>query len=159
MERTLEDLKLEADSLGIEYPKNIGVNKLQEKIDTFYDNESKSAVVAVEATDVEEPTEAEHKKAKSNARLYALAIIRAQEVANMKNVVIKITMVDRREASTATNVYLGTGDVAMNLPLDTWVEVPSIIAELAKDAKATVHMETDKGAVPKTVNKFVVEYK
>jgi hypothetical protein len=47
----------------------------------------------------------------------------------------------------------------MNIPLDTWVEVPRIIAMMADEARAITHMESDSGSVPKSVKKFVVEYK
>ena len=45
MEKTIEDLRLEADELGIQYPKNTGAAKLQTKIDEFYDAESEDSIV------------------------------------------------------------------------------------------------------------------
>lgn len=158
MEKTIEDLKLEADALGITYMKNIGADKLQAKIDAYYEADSKANTVVAEEK-IDEP-EVEEKKAKiETAKKSALEIIREQERANMESVIIKVTMVDKREASTATHAYFGTGDVAMNVPLDIFVEVPKIIARMAEDAKALVHMQTEHGAVPKMQKKYVVEYK
>lgn len=149
MEKTIEDLRLEADALGLTYSKNIGADKLQAKIDEFYENESKAATIAVEKT-VDERT---------TSKKDAMASIRELEKANMEAVVIKLTMVDKREASTATTAYFSNGDVAMSIPLDTWVEVPKIVAIMADEARCVIHIETDHGAVPKDTKKYVVEYK
>ena len=151
--KDIEDLKNEAEALGITYSANIGAAKLQAKIDAFYDADSAGHKVEVEATP------AEKKEIRANDEKSAMAIIKEQERANLESIVIKLTMVDRREASTATDAYFGNGDVAMNIPLDTWVEVPRIIALLADEARAITHMESDSGSVPKSVKKFVVEYK
>jgi|WetSurMetagenome_2_1015567.scaffolds.fasta_scaffold376890_2 hypothetical protein len=151
--KDIEDLKNEAEALGITYSANIGAAKLQAKIDAFYDADSAGHKVEVEATP------AEKKEIRANDEKSAMAIIKEQERANLESIVIKLTMVDRREASTATDAYFGNGDVAMNIPLDTWVEVPRIIAMMADEARAITHMESDSGSVPKSVKKFVVEYK
>lgn len=151
--KDIEDLKNEAEALGITYSANIGASKLQAKIDAFYDADSAGHKVEVEATP------AEKKEIRANDEKSAMAIIKEQERANLESIVIKLTMVDRREASTATDAYFGNGDVAMNIPLDTWVEVPRIIAMMADEARAITHMESDSGSVPKSVKKFVVEYK
>lgn len=151
--KDIEDLKNEAEALGITYSANIGAAKLQAKIDAFYDADSVGHKVEVEATP------AEKKEIRANDEKSAMAIIKEQERANLESIVIKLTMVDRREASTATDAYFGNGDVAMNIPLDTWVEVPRIIAMMADEARAITHMESDSGSVPKSVKKFVVEYK
>ena len=153
MEKTIEDLRLEADALGITYMKNIGADKLQGKIDEFYENESKANSKPVEVKMISEEDE------RAAVRAKAIAEIKAMERANMESVVIKLTMVDKREASTATDAYFGNGDVAMNVPLDTFVEVPKIVAIMAEEARAVIHMETDAGAVPKNTKKYVVEYK
>jgi hypothetical protein len=151
--KDIEDLKNEAEALGITYSANIGAAKLQAKIDAFYDADSAGHKVEVEATP------AEKKEIRANDEKSAMAIIKEQERSNLESIVIKLTMVDRREASTATDAYFGNGDVAMNIPLDTWVEVPRIIAMMADEARAITHMESDSGSVPKSVKKFVVEYK
>ena len=150
MEKTIEDLKLEADTLGIQYSAQIGAAKLQAKIDEYYENESKSADIAI-------PNELTAKAA--NSRIEALRIIKEQELENSKTVIVKITMVDKREASTATEAYFNNGDLAMRVPLDVFVEMPKALVTMAEDAQALIHMEVNGNSVSKMTKKYVVEYK
>jgi outer membrane protease len=156
--KDIEDLKNEAEALGVTYSANIGAAKLQAKIDAFYDAESAGHKVNEVEVEIEvAPVVKEDIKAVNKQS--AIAIIKEQERINLESVVVKLTMVDRREASTATDAYFSNGDVAMNIPLDTWVEVPRLIAMIADEARAITHMETDSGSVPKAVKKYVIEYK
>jgi len=159
MGKPLEDLKLEATELGIDFNKNIGATKLQEKIDAKYEAESKSADIAKPKEAADEVTEVITPTNKETALIKAKRIIAAQEKENLQSVVVSITMVDKREASSATEVYLGNGDVGMKIPLDTFVEIPKILAELADEAKAVMHVDVDGISTPKHVKKYVVEYK
>ena len=154
MEKTIDDLKLEADTLGIQYSPNIGASKLQAKIDEYYENESKAATIEV-------PSESPAVKItdKEKARLEALKVIKEQERENAKPVVVKITMVDKREASTATEAYFNNGDFAMRVPLDVFVEMPKALVAMAEDARALIHMEVNGATVPKMTKKYVVEHK
>ena len=160
MEKTIEDLKLEADELGITYVKNIGAAKLQAKIDEFYEADSKSADIAT--TKDEEDDIAEELTSKSTVaknKMDAIRIIKEQERVNAESVIVKLTMVDRREASTATDAYFGNGNYGMKVPLDTWVEMPRILVNMAEEAKAIIHKEIDGKSVSSMVKKYVVEYK
>ena len=154
MEKTIDDLKLEADTLGIQYSPNIGAGKLQAKIDEYYENESK-------VTTIEVPSESPTVKItdKEKARLEALKVIKEQERENAMPVVVKITMVDKREASTATEAYFNNGDYAIRVPLDVFVEMPKALVAMAEGAKALIHMEVNGVTVPKMTKKYVVEYK
>ena len=145
MERTLEELKEEADALGIKYSANIGAAKLQEKIDE-YDAKLDTEVAA--STDGKKMTEFE-------ARL----AIKALEDENRKTKVVKIAMVDKRESAYATSAYFSTGDIAMRVPLDVWVEMPIILIKMAEDAQALVHIESGGLTTSKFQKKYVVEYK
>lgn len=153
MEKTIEDLKLEADTLGIQYSPNIGVSKLQAKIDEYYETESKTAAIST-------PVKENNKDVKiTNSRAEALRIIKNQELENSKTAIVKLTMVDKREASTATEAYFNNGDLAMRVPLDVFVEMPIALIEMAKKAEALIHMETNGLTVSKMTPKYVVEYK
>lgn len=153
MEKTIEDLKLEADTLGITYSGNIGIAKLQEKIDAFYEAESKTATIA-------EVKEEDTSEDKTPTRFRGVKdAIRQLEIDNAKTEVVKLTMIDKREASTATDAYFSNGNYAMRVPLDVWVEMPKILIDMAEKAKGMVHMETDMGSIPKLAKKYVVEYK
>ena len=153
MEKTIEDLKLEADTLGLTYSPQMGMAKLQAKIDEYYENESKAAVVEIVTTG----TPSENQTA--NAKLKAMQIIKEQERANAESVVIKLTMVDKREASTATDAYFNNGDFQMRVPLDIFSEVPKILATVAEEAQALIHKEVNGLTVSSYTKKYVVEYK
>lgn len=165
----LLNLKNEADALGISYSANIGAKTLQGKIDEFYKNESKSADIAVEVVEEEVP-EKETKVVKPGIEKVdgsvdliedAAAVIAKQKKANNETVVVKIAMVDKREASTATSAYFSNGNVGMRVPLDTFVEMPKILVRQAEKAQALAHQKIDgiSGSVPKLTKKYVIEYK
>jgi hypothetical protein len=96
MEKTIEELKQEADSLGITYQKNIGADKLQAKID---EHDAKlQAELDGEAEVSETPKTSGTKGTLSKAE--AIKKIKEQERANLETKVVKISMVDKREVST-----------------------------------------------------------
>lgn len=163
-ERTIEELKQEADELGIKYSPNIGAEKLASKIEEFYDAESKAntaPVDVVEDTPAAEVTETKQQATdrKALSRIEALQVIKAQERANLETDVVKVSCVDKREASIATHAYFSTGDVSMNIPLDVFVEMPKILIYNAEKARALVHVEQNGETVSKMQKKYVVEYK
>lgn len=145
MEKSFEELKQEADELGLTYSPNIGKAKLEEKIEQRY-------------KEIEESSEVSTKGALA-ARKEALKIIAEQIVENKKTKVVKLTMVDKREASTATHAYFSNGDVSLNIPLDVWVEMPNILIQLAEEARAVIHVDSNGITEPKLTKKYVVEYK
>ena len=161
MEKTLEELKQEADALGIAYSANIGAAKLSTKIEEWYANESAAntdKAEVIEETPAEE-TKAEATTRRANSEIEAKRIIKEQERENLKPVVVKISCVDKREASIATHAYFSTGNVSMNIPLDIFVEMPKILVYMAEDAKALVHTEQNGETIAKLQKKYVVEYK
>ena len=145
MEKSFEELKQEADELGLTYSPNIGKAKLEEKIEQRY-------------KEIEESSEVSTKGALAT-RKEALKIIAEQIVENKKTKVVKITIVDKREASTATHAYFSNGDVSLNIPLDVWVEMPNILIQLAEEARAVTHVDSNGIKEPKLTKKYVVEYK
>ena len=152
MEKSFEELKQEADELGLTYSPNIGKAKLEEKIEQKYKEIEESS------DSVESNTRVSTKGALA-ARKEALKIIAEQIAENKKTKVVKITMVDKREASTATHAYFSNGDVSLNIPLDVWVEMPNILIQLAEEAKAVTHVDSNGVTEPKLTKKYVVEYK
>lgn len=163
-EKNMEDLKQEADSLGLEYAGNISKAKLADKIDAYYDAESKSAVVEQDIEEVKpEKTTPKAGSKKTTEEIKAEAVVNAKKrmaesiKAGRETVVVKITMVDKREASSATSAYFNNGIDAMNIPLDQFVEIPKGLVAMAEDAKAVTHQDgADKAKLTK---KYVVEYK
>ena len=152
MEKSFEELKQEADELGLTYSPNIGKAKLEEKIEQKYKEIEESS------DSVESNTRVSTKGALA-ARKEALKIIAEQIAESKKTKVVKITMVDKREASTATHAYFSNGDVSLNIPLDVWVEMPNILIQLAEEAKAVTHVDSNGITEPKLTKKYVVEYK
>ena len=152
MEKSFEELKQEADELGLTYSPNIGKAKLEEKIEQKYKEIEESS------DSVESNTRVSTKGALA-ARKEALKIIAEQIAENKKTKVVKITMVDKREASTATHAYFSNGDVSLNIPLDVWVEMPNILVQLAEEARAVTHVDSNGITEPKLTKKYVVEYK
>ena len=164
MSQELDDLKNEADSLGITYSTNIGVAKLQEKVDAYYKQESEvnSQPVVKDEPQKEEKVSGKPKtieQIREEAVMKGRMII-AQSVKESRELdVVKIVMVDKREASTATSAYFNNGIDAMRVPLDVFVEMPKGLIAMAESAKATIHVESNGVTTPKDVKKYVVEYK
>lgn len=179
----LEELKEQADELGIKYNPNIGIAKLQEKIDdaliaveeddaeagkaeaeaALEAKKTKEAEKAAEVEEVVETVEEATKsvaKSRSQARYDALREIKRLERENKKTQVVKLTIVDRVEATTAKDAYFSSGGVAMNVPLDRWVEMPNILIDMAERQKVTVQEDDDSMLVkPREQPKYVVQYK
>ena len=155
MEKTLEELKEEADALGIKYSANIGAAKLQEKIDEY------DAKLDAEVNGVVEPVKvaADVTSGKKMSDVEARLAIKALEDANKVCKVVKISMVDKRESAYATSAYFSTGDIAMRVPLDVFVEMPIILIQMAEEAQALVHVESGGLTSSKWQKKYVVEYK
>ena len=155
MDKTIEELKEEADALGIKYSANIGAAKLQEKIDEY------DAKLDTEVNGVVEPVAvaADVTPKKNMSLIEAKLLIKAQEDENRKTKVVKIAMVDKRESAYATSAYFSTGDIAMRVPLDIWVEIPIILIKMAEEAQALVHIESGGLTSSKFQKKYVVEYK
>lgn len=154
MDKTIEELKEEADALGIKYSANIGAAKLQEKIDEY------DAKLDAEVNGVVEPVKvAASTDGKKMTEFEARLAIKALEDENRKTKVVKIAMVDKRESAYATSAYFSTGDIAMRVPLDVWVEMPVILILMAEDAQALVHVESGGTTTSKFQKKYVVEYK
>ena len=91
--------------------------------------------------------------------IHVKQVSKEQERENLKPVVVKISCVDKREASIATHAYFSTGNVSMNIPLDVWVEMPNILVQLAEEARAVTHVDSNGITEPKLTKKYVVEYK
>jgi hypothetical protein len=152
----IEKLREEADGLGITYQKSIGAEKLQAKIDAHYAELDSDGANKAEVKVVEEPaaeTEVEDPK------IAALKVIKEQERQNKEAIIVKVTMVDKRESSHATSAYFSTGNIALRVPLDEWVEMPRILVNQAEEARAVVHHEKNGVMTPKLQKKYVVEYK
>ena len=126
----IEELKKEADELGIVYSKNIGEAKLKEKIDAFYESQETGIELGTVAT--EEPSGLEVVKA-NVAKVEAVKkTMRAKaieaEAAARKTRIVYIVDNDQRTNNktnsftvNCSNMYYDLG--TMILPLNVPVEV------------------------------------
>jgi pyridoxal biosynthesis lyase PdxS len=174
MSEKLDELKNEAITLGISFSPNIGEAKLQGKIDDYYAEEAASNSAPVEV--IEEEVEAAPEPVVTSAKggtakprtveqIKRDAVARGKKImadsirADKRTEIVKLTMVDKREASTATDAYFNNGNTAMRVPLDVFVEIPKGLIRMAESAKALIHMTGEKGTFSKLTKKYVVEYK
>lgn len=124
---TLEELKQEADDLGVTYAKNVSANKLQEKIEAFYEAQETSGAevqAAVEAKEKAKP-ETSPAVAKEDPRV---AKRRAREKNARSTRIVTIIDNDQRvnnHTTTCTvncsNEFFDLGTVI--LPLNEKIEV------------------------------------
>lgn len=168
MSERLEELKQEADELGIEYNDRIGATKLQTRIDEFKETEATKAILDDETPDVEvvpvpEPESeevVEPKPAKKvDPKVAAVMKIKARERELRKPKVVKMTMVDKREISTATSAYFSNGSQQMRIPLDVFVEVPLALILLAEEKTYPVNKRVGDSTVTTMEKKYIIEYK
>ena len=142
-----EELKQEAKDLGIEFSPNIGDEKLQAKIDAYYESQETSGKELQEAVKATEEKEAETKKPALSNR-YAKAKV-AEEKAR-KTRVVTIIDNDRRVNNqtsscvvNCSNMYFDLG--TMILPLNTPVEVMQGHLNVLKEVRIPQHIQDRDG--------------
>lgn len=145
---TLDELKQEADDLGLKYNKNIGANKLQEKIEEFYEAQETSGAelaAAVAEKEKEQPKEAAPKPSADPRAVKR----KAKEAAARKTKVITIIDNDQRvnnQTTTCTvncsNEFFDLGTVI--LPLNEKIEVAMGHITTLQEVKIPLHMRDNK---------------
>lgn len=152
MSKTIDELKEEATSLGIEFSDRIGAAKLQERIDAFYEKDSEP-IAEAKSEDNSVPKE------DIDPMLKVKRAIAELERKGKETEIVKVTMVDRREASTATSLKVGNANMQVEVPLDVFVELPKLIISQIDNMTALTHQESGGTSVAKDVKKYVLEYK
>jgi folylpolyglutamate synthase/dihydropteroate synthase len=143
---TLQELKQEADELGLTYNKNIGANKLQEKIEAFYEAQETSGP-ALEAV-IEEKEKAQPKKV-AGAEDPKVAKRIAREKAARETRVVTIIDNDQRvnnQTTTCTvncsNDYFDLG--TRILPLNEKIEVAMGHIKTLQEVQIPLHVRDNK---------------
>ena len=166
MDKTLEELKAEADVLGVEYSKNIGAAKLAEKIEAYYTSQSAGDFVKVK----EEPKEEAkpEAKGKDSAEVAERKMIAAAKDAAMQTKIVTISSNDKRDNDVTTSVYLSCENqhfgIAKYVPLDIPVELEVCLIEVAKSVFITLHKDEiidgrrTGNKIPQSVRKFNISY-
>jgi hypothetical protein len=166
MDKTLEELKAEADVLGVVYSDRIGAIKLAEKIEAYYTSQSAGDFVKVKE-EVKDERETSHKKQR-DAEQVERDTIQATKKAAMETKIVTISSNDKRDNDVTTSIYLSMENqhfsVAKYVPLDIPVELEVCLIEVAKSTFITLH--TDEiidgkrtgNKIPKSVHKFTISY-
>lgn len=142
----IEELKAEATSLGIQFPKNIGAATLKEKIDTFYESQETSGKEiqnAVEAKEKSEKNSAEKGNLSKRERIAA-----AKAAANVERIVTIVDNDQRVNSQTTTavvncsNIHFDLG--TMVIPLNVPVKVKQGHIDVLKDATISLHSKDQR---------------
>jgi hypothetical protein len=160
MEKTIDELRAEADELGIVYNKNIGADKLALKIEEHYtalESGTPAPTVKVVAT------ESEVKGAKGY-RPIGVRAKEAKEAALVTHIVV-ITDNDQRENNltqvvsvNCSNDYFDLGTV--RVPLNTPVELAQGFINVLNEIKIPMHTRDQRTGLGKTVvrNRYSIAY-
>ena len=126
MSTSLEDLRKEADDLGITYGKTLGAVKLAEKIDAFYTAQETPGPAVEEVEEVEEAAEVQKPKISEKQRLTNIRVDRERAAREVK--IVTIVDNDQRVnnhtttcTASCSNEYFDLGTI--RLPLNERIEV------------------------------------
>jgi len=169
MSEKLNELKKEADELGVSYSKNIGEAKLQEKIDAFYESQETSekeieeAVAAKEAVKtVEEKSE---EKSAVKRKLTVAEKAKQAEAAARKTKVVTIIDNDQRVNNQTTSCTVNCGNEYFDLgtivlPLNMPVEVTQGHLSVLADVKIPQHVKDPKTGLHNVVmrKRYTISY-
>lgn len=169
MAKTLEELKTEADGLGIKYAPKIGIEKLQEKIEDYYESQAADDLVQ-EAPEVPEELPAiPENNSPAQRRNKGMRELAAElRGAAMKTRVVTITNNDKRDSHMTTTAYLSMENQYFGLskivPLDIPVELEQCLIDVAKSTEIILHVDEivdgkrTGNKRPQYVKKYVVSY-
>jgi len=163
MTKTLEELKQEADALDIKYVKNIGTEKLEQKIEDFYKSQAADSLPKVkeDVEVIETPTAVSKTE---DARTKFKRESKERQAARMKKRIVTITSNDKRDNHVTTTAYLSCGTVSKIVPLDIPVELEEALIIIAKTTPITLHVDEvidgkrTNNKVPKSIKKYNVSY-
>lgn len=160
MEKTLDELKAEATSLGIEFAPRISADKLAEKIEAFYNAQSSADAVKVKTDD-----EVIVPVAAGNS---FQAIIAKAKAEAFKTRVVTISSNDKRDSEYTTTAYLSMENqhfgVSKLIPLDIPIELEQCLIEVAQTTMITLHKDEiidgrrTGNKIPTSVRKYNVSF-
>jgi|SaaInl85LU_5_DNA_1037374.scaffolds.fasta_scaffold42848_2 hypothetical protein len=146
---TLQEMKQEADELGLTYNKNIGASKLAEKIEAFYEAGETSGP-ALEAV-VAEKEKAAPKKA-DNAQDPKVAKRIAREKAARETKIVTIIDNDQRVNNQTTTCVVNCSNSYFDLgtrilPLNEKIEVSMGHIRTLAEVKIPLHVRDNKSGL------------
>ena len=171
MSEKIDQLKQEADELGISYNPRIGEDKLQAKIDAFYKAQETSgkevdeAIEAVETENVDENTEDDVTETTKSAKTIKVEELKgkrkmavlARELYEKAKVTKIVTIIDNdqrvnNQTTTCkanwTNEYYDLG--TKTFPLNTPIEIAVGFIKVLKNVRIPHHVKDMKTGLSKT---------
>jgi hypothetical protein len=152
MNDEINDLKKEADELGITYSAQIGAAKLKEKIDAYYESQETSEKELIEAVKAKEANEQPEEKSPEIGKAPAKAgkkthVDRRREAEKTKVVTIidndqRVNNVTSTCTVNCSNMYFDLGTII--LPLNMAVEVKQGHLNVLKELKIPQHVKDTK---------------
>lgn len=160
---TLQELKQEADELGVKYSKNIGANKLQEKIEQFYEAQETSGP-AVEAAVIEKEEAKAPEPVKPSADPKVAKRI-AREKAARETKIVTIIDNDQRVNNQTTTCTVNCSNAFFDLgtrilPLNEKIEVATGHLRTLEQVKIPLHVRDNKTglSVVKLRPRYTISY-
>ena len=158
----LDELKLEADELGVSYSPNIGEKKLADKIEAHYKSLEIGTPEVREEPQEDEVEEYVKEKAKKAKTMREIAI--EQEKKARETHIIVITDNDQRENNLTSTVPVTCGNAYFELgtkriPLNVPVEVEQGFINVLKEVRIPLASRQMDGTI-KTVmrNRYSISY-
>lgn len=142
---TLEELRQEADELGVKYAKTIGVDKLAEKIEEFYNSKETSGPALEEAVKEKETKSKQPEKEKSAAVESTFEKRKRREAEAKATRIVTIIDNDQRVNNNTTTCIVSCGNSYFDLgtkvlPLNEKVEVRMGHINTLKEVKIPQHV-------------------
>ena len=166
MDLNIEELRQEATDLGIKFQANIGAEKLQTKIDEFYESQETSEKEIVEAVEANEKSEEKFAESDNGSKGKPIGqrIADARAKASKTRVVTIIDNDQRVNNQTTTctvncsNGYFDLGTV--KLPLNLPVEVRIGHLNVLKEVRIPQHVKDSGSGLSTTrmVPRYTISY-
>lgn len=164
LELDIEELKTEADSLGVKYSPNIGAEKLKAKIDAYYESQETSGKEIQDAVEQKEKSEEKSAESDKKAQSKREKIAAKKKEANETRVVKVIDNDQRVNSQTTTckvtcaNMYFDLGTVIV--PLGVPVELKKGHINVLKSLLIPQHARDPKTGLSMTrmVQRYSISY-
>jgi hypothetical protein len=163
----IDDLKKEADELGLTYNAQIGATKLQEKINAYYESQETSEKELIAAVKAKEANEQPEEKAVQTSKVPVQVSNKRAERRKAAEATRVVTIIDNDQrvnnvTTTCTvncsNMYYDLG--TMLLPLNMAVEVKQGHLNVLKELKIPQHVKDTKSGLSQVrmVPRYTISY-
>lgn len=168
MTKDIEELRKEADELGIKYNLKIGATKLEKRINEFYEAKETSGIKQSDIIDEESEEKIiknDLNKTSKNKKKTEWQLAREAEEKAKKTYVVEIVDNDQRENNLTTVVSVSCSNMFFDLgtkkiPLNTPVEIAQGFINVLKEIKIPMHIKDYKTGQSKTTmrSRYSISY-